>query len=56
MTETEIINAINDAAFRKDLEMMEAGLDTVVGEQGVTLGGQKQRLAIARALLANRKY
>ena len=53
-TETEIINAINDAAFRKDLEMMEAGLDTVVGEQGVTLsGGQKQRLAIARALLAN---
>ena len=33
---------------------MPQGLDTVIGENGVSLsGGQRQRLAIARALLRN---
>ncbi|MFC1503018.1 lipid A ABC transporter ATP-binding protein/permease MsbA [Pseudomonadota bacterium] len=37
--------------FIKD---MDEGLDTVIGENGVSLsGGQRQRLAIARALLRN---
>ncbi len=34
------------------IDNMEHGLDTVIGENGVTLsGGQRQRIAIARALL-----
>lgn len=34
------------------IDKMENGLDTVIGENGVTLsGGQRQRIAIARALL-----
>lgn len=36
----------------RDLSDFPGGLDTLVGERGVTLsGGQKQRVAIARALL-----
>jgi ATP-binding cassette subfamily B protein len=43
------------AAARLDGEVgaMPAGIDTLVGERGVSLsGGQRQRLALARALLA----
>ncbi|NLM31124.1 MAG: ABC transporter ATP-binding protein [Acholeplasmataceae bacterium] len=50
----EIGAAAAAAAFQKDLETFDEGLDTVVGEHGVTLsGGQKQRLAIARALISD---
>ena len=50
----EIGAAAAAAAFQKDLETFDDGLDTVVGEHGVTLsGGQKQRLAIARALISD---
>jgi ATP-binding cassette subfamily B protein len=45
--------AVAMAALNRDVADMPAGLDTVVGERGVTLsGGQKQRLALARALAA----
>jgi ATP-binding cassette subfamily B protein len=49
---------IAEAARRAHLEDMLAGLpdglDTIVGERGVTLsGGQKQRVAIARMFLKN---
>jgi ATP-binding cassette subfamily B protein len=51
-SEEELAEAINLAAFRKDLEMLPDGLETLVGEKGVALsGGQKQRISIARALI-----
>jgi len=48
--------AIEDAArlagLEEDLRRFPLGLDTTVGERGITLsGGQKQRVAIARAIL-----
>ncbi|WP_438312603.1 ABC transporter ATP-binding protein [Sporosarcina sp. FA9] len=53
-TESEIAESIRLAYFEKDLEMLPAGLDTLVGEKGVALsGGQKQRISIARALIKN---
>ncbi|MDP4163205.1 MAG: ABC transporter transmembrane domain-containing protein [Bacillota bacterium] len=53
-TDQELQEAIDLAAFRKDLEMLSEGLETLVGEKGVSLsGGQKQRISIARALIKN---
>jgi ATP-binding cassette, subfamily B, multidrug efflux pump len=51
-TDDEINQAIELADFRKDIEFLDQGLETIVGEQGVMLsGGQKQRLSIARAFV-----
>ncbi|MFC4322121.1 ABC transporter ATP-binding protein [Litchfieldia salsa] len=53
-TEEELQKAIELAAFTKDLETLSDGLNTMVGEKGVSLsGGQKQRISIARALAVN---
>ncbi|WP_261303171.1 ABC transporter ATP-binding protein [Paenibacillus andongensis] len=50
-TEEELLQALDLAAFRKDVEFLPDGLQTLVGEKGVALsGGQKQRVSIARAL------
>lgn len=48
----EIEHAAQIAGLSGDLARFPQGLDTLVGERGVTLsGGQKQRVSIARALL-----
>lgn len=40
--------------IKKDIESFKDGVNTLVGENGISLsGGQKQRLGIARAILAN---
>ncbi|MGX7085778.1 ABC transporter ATP-binding protein [Gemella bergeri] len=42
------------ADIKKDIDNFKDGLDTLIGENGVSLsGGQKQRLGIARAILTN---
>ena len=47
-----VAEAARLAGLESDLAAFPNGLDTVVGERGLTLsGGQKQRVALARALL-----
>jgi len=51
-TEQEVLRALELAEMGRDLAQFGQGLETMVGEEGVTLsGGQKQRISIARALL-----
>ena len=52
--ETAILDAAKKAQLSKMIAELPAGLDTIVGERGVSLsGGQKQRVAIARIFLKN---
>ncbi len=51
MTQEEIIQAANDADLMENIDRFPNGLETRVGERGITLsGGQKQRVSIARAV------
>lgn len=51
-TREQIEQAARDARAMEFIEHLDQGLDTPVGEQGLTMsGGQRQRLAIARAIL-----
>jgi ATP-binding cassette subfamily B protein len=51
-TDDQVLEAARLANLVPDLALFPQGLDTLVGERGLTLsGGQKQRVALARALL-----
>lgn len=51
-TDDEVRRAADLAGLTDDLTSFPKGLDTMIGERGITLsGGQKQRTAIARAIV-----
>ncbi|MCA0431070.1 MAG: ABC transporter ATP-binding protein/permease [Bacteroidetes bacterium] len=55
-TDEEIFNVLNKASCKNLLSRTNDGINTTIGEGGIKLsGGEKQRLAIARALLRNPK-
>ena len=46
---------VKRAGLARDLDQFPKGLDTIIGERGITLsGGQKQRVALSRALALER--
>ena len=48
----KIMTHLNKAQFDFELDRVQEGLDTVIGERGVNLsGGQKQRVSLARQLM-----
>ena len=52
----EVERAIEVAQLAADLKTFPQGLETIVGERGVTLsGGQKQRTALARSVVRQPK-
>lgn len=53
-TDEEIAHAVKSAYLDEFIASLPDGLDTQIGERGVSLsGGQKQRIAIARAIIRN---
>ena len=51
-SQDDILTAIETAVFSEDVIRMNKGIDTTIGERGVSIsGGQKQRISIARAFI-----
>jgi ATP-binding cassette, subfamily B, multidrug efflux pump len=52
----DVEEVVGRAGLSSDLGQFPQGLDTMIGERGITLsGGQKQRVALARALALERQ-
>jgi ATP-binding cassette subfamily B protein len=52
ISQDHLTTVLRAAGIIEDIENLEKGLDTFLGERGITLsGGQRQRLTIARALI-----
>jgi ABC-type multidrug transport system fused ATPase/permease subunit len=53
-SDAELIKAIKSANLEEFFDQLPEGVDTLVGNRGIRLsGGEKQRLAIARAIIKN---
>jgi ATP-binding cassette, subfamily C, bacterial len=56
ISETVAINALERAGIWHEIEKLESGIYTIVGERGTRFsGGQRQRISIARALARHSK-
>ncbi len=52
----ELLDVLRDVCLYDDFVLRKNGLETVIGEKGISLsGGQRQRLSIARAVLRKKR-
>lgn len=56
-TDEELRSAVEAACLESDIPQWPDGLNTILGERGVSLsGGQKQRVSLARALIKKAEF
>lgn len=52
--EEELEKSTKSSMIYEEIEQMDEGIDTIIGEKGIDLsGGQKQRVVLSRAFLSN---
>lgn len=57
VNEEKIQEVVSYSGLGKDMKLFPDGLETIVGERGVSLsGGQKQRMSLARALMRDAEF
>jgi len=57
VNEEKIQEVVRYSGLGKDMKLFPDGLETIVGERGVSLsGGQKQRMSLARALMRDAEF